>query len=73
MFRKSLPDDLTQQLEKTLLMLHELNTNAFEAIKSGWTEAIPADKFQVVDNTYYDTILGEDHIAAMQIIKNFAK
>lgn len=72
-FKKNLPKELTEALQQTLLMLHELNTNAFAAIRSGWTEAVPADKFQLVDDSYYDTILGGNRTAAMKIITNFAK
>ncbi|OJJ14210.1 hypothetical protein BKI52_43860 [marine bacterium AO1-C] len=38
-----------------LLNLHKENTPAFEAIKSGWSEAKQADKFQVISDKYYDS------------------
>lgn len=73
LFKKDLPTKLTDRLITELLVLHDSNKPAFDAIKSGWTEAIPADKFQVVDNLYYDQVLQGNIEAGMRIIKAFAQ
>ncbi|HET9054240.1 MAG TPA: PhnD/SsuA/transferrin family substrate-binding protein, partial [Cyclobacteriaceae bacterium] len=49
MVRKELPENLKILLKTALLELHEQNPGALEAIKSGWTEARPADKYIVGD------------------------
>lgn len=72
-FHKRLPLEIAEQLKKSLLTLHEKNISALEAIKSGWTEAIPADKFQIVDDRYYDSILNGNREEGMKIIKTFAQ
>jgi phosphate/phosphite/phosphonate ABC transporter binding protein len=72
-FNKRLAKAVPVQLMQSLLTLHEKNVNALEAIKSGWTEAIPADKFQVVDDRYYDSILSKNRVEGIKIIKTFAQ
>jgi phosphate/phosphite/phosphonate ABC transporter binding protein len=73
-FRNNLPASVTSALIKALLDLHMKNVDALEAIKAGWTEAKPADRFHVVDDRYYRTLLNkENEKAGLQIIRQFAK
>lgn len=72
-FNKQLPKGVAEQLKQCLLTLHEKNIKALEAVKSGWTEAIPADKFQAVDDQYYNSILRGNREEGMKIIRAFAR
>lgn len=73
--KKNLPENLKISLKKTLLELHEQNKEALESVKAGWTEAKPADKYVVVDDTYYESLidLAGDRSRAMKIIRKFAR
>lgn len=73
--KKELSENLKTSLQKALLELHTQNASALEAIKAGWTEARPADKFVVIDATYYEGLinLAGNRERAMQIIKRFAR
>jgi phosphonate transport system substrate-binding protein len=73
LFRKNLPKELAGQLQNALLSLHKNNPKAFESIKAGWTEAIPATNFQNVDDRYYEAILQGNVVEGMRIIKAFAQ
>lgn len=73
LIRNSSAKSLILKLHQSLLTLHEKNLAALNAIKSGWTEAIPADKFQVVDERYYDALLKGNHENGMKIIRQFAQ
>ena len=73
LFDKTLPAAISNELQKSLLTLHEKNVNALESVKSGWTEAIPAERFQKVDESYYDTILQGNRENGMRIVKQFAQ
>lgn len=42
-------------ISNLLLNLHTENLKAFESIKSGWSEAKQADKFQLISDEYYDS------------------
>lgn len=73
--KKELPEQVKELLQKTLLQLHEQNVDALESVKSGWTEAKPADFFMKIDDSYYDGLinLAGDKNRAMKIIKKFAR
>lgn len=74
-FRKKLPESLRDDLRKALLELHLQNPEALEAIKAGWTEAIPADRYISVNDDYYKRLLmlSNNPAVSMTIIRNFAK
>lgn len=73
-FRNNLPASAKSALIKALLDLHMENIDALEAIKAGWTEAKPADRFHAVDDGYYKTLLNkENEKAGLRIIKQFSK
>ncbi|MBX2957614.1 MAG: phosphate/phosphite/phosphonate ABC transporter substrate-binding protein [Cyclobacteriaceae bacterium] len=74
-YRKKLPESLRDELQKSLLRLHVHNPEALEAIKSGWTEALPADRYISVADDYYESLLrlSNNPAVSMSIIKNFAK
>jgi phosphonate transport system substrate-binding protein len=71
--KKNLSSEIADQLLQALLTLHDKNPGAFNAVKAGWTEAIPADKFQRVGDQYYDAILNGNPEQSMKIIKAFAQ
>jgi phosphonate transport system substrate-binding protein len=73
--KKNLPDNLKNDLKKALLNLHDQNPEALESVKAGWTEAKPADRYMVVDDTYYESLisLAGNRERAMKIIRKFAK
>lgn len=73
--KKELSENLKIALQKALLELHTQNASALESVKAGWTEARPADKFVVIDDTYYEGLinLAGNRARAMQIIKKFAR
>jgi len=73
--KKSLPEEFKKQLQQILLELHLQNVPALEAVKAGWTEAKPANKFVMIDDTYYDQFmnLAGDREKAMKIIRRFAR
>lgn len=75
LIRKELSENLKITLKKALLELHEQNPQALESIKSGWTEARPADKYVVIDETYYEGLisLAGDKMKALRIVKKFAR
>lgn len=74
-FRKKLSGSLRDELQKSLLTLHLQNPEVLNTIKAGWTEAKPAIKYIVVDDTYYESLLqlSNNQDVAMMIIRNFAK
>jgi phosphate/phosphite/phosphonate ABC transporter binding protein len=73
--KKDLPENLKNSLKMALLELHEQNTEALESVKSGLTEAKPADKYIVIDDTYYESLinLAGNRERAMKIIRKFAR
>jgi len=73
--KKELPENLKMSLKRALLELHEQNPAALESVKAGWTEAKPADRYMVVDNTYYESLikLAGNRDRAMKIIRKFAR
>ncbi|HMV07921.1 MAG TPA: PhnD/SsuA/transferrin family substrate-binding protein [Cyclobacteriaceae bacterium] len=73
--RKDLSENLKISLQRALLELREQNPEALEAIKSGWTEARPADGYTVPDEAYYNSLfdLAGDKQKALRIIKKFAR
>jgi phosphonate transport system substrate-binding protein len=73
--KKLLPEDIKKTLQQLLLNLHLENMAALEAIKAGWTEAKPADKFIVVDDSHYESLIepAGSRERAMKIIKRFAR
>lgn len=73
LFSKDLPREISDQLVESLLSLHSKNPSALEAIKSGWTEAIPAERFERVSESYYTDIIKNDPTVGMEIIKAFAQ
>lgn len=74
-FRKKLPGSLRDELQRSLLTLHAMNPDVLEAIKAGWTEAKPADKFTLVAGGHYESLmrLSNNREVAIMIIRNFAK
>jgi len=74
LFKKSLSDSLTKQFTESLLTLHDKNAQALEAIKAGWTEAKPADRFHRINDSYYEPMLNiTDRKTALEIIRKFAQ
>jgi phosphonate transport system substrate-binding protein len=73
--KRTLPDQVKESLQQTLLQLHEQNSAALEAAKAGWTEARPADYFIKIDDSYYDGLINMvgDKERAMKIIRKFAR
>ncbi len=73
--RKELPENIKITLQNALLELREQNPEALEAIKSGWTEARPADFYTVMEEGYYESLimLAGDKAKALRIIKKFAR
>lgn len=73
--KKELPENLKISLKKALLELQEQNPEALESVKAGWTEAKPADRYWVVDNTYYEGLinLAGNRERAMKIIRKFTR
>lgn len=73
--RKDLSENLKISLQNALLELREQNPEALEAIKSGWTEARPADFYKVPNDAYYNSLLdlAGDKQKALRIIKKFAR
>jgi phosphonate transport system substrate-binding protein len=71
--RKELPENIRNSLKKALLELHELNPEALESVKAGWTEAKPADRYFEIEDTYYESLinLAGNRYRAMKIIKSF--
>ncbi len=74
-FRKSLSESLRDELQKALLELHDQNPEALESIKSGWTEAAPANRFIKVDDSYYESLLqlSNNRAVALMIIRHFSQ
>lgn len=73
--KKALSESLKISIQTALLELHAQNASALEAIKAGWTEARPADKFVMIDDTYYEGLinLAGNRDRALRIIKRFAR
>jgi phosphonate transport system substrate-binding protein len=73
--KKELSENLKISIKNALLQLHTENISALESIKAGWTEARPADKFVVIDDLYYQSLinLAGNRERAMLIIKKFAR
>lgn len=73
--KKSLSENIKNQLQNALLALHHQNVQALDAVKAGWTEAKPADKYMVVDDSYYEGLinLAGNKEKAYRIIKRFAR
>ena len=68
-------ENIKNLLQQTLLELHQKNSAALESVKAGWTEAKPADKFMLVDDSYYENLinLSGNRERSMKIINRFAK
>lgn len=73
--KKELPENVKNTLKNALLELNEQNPEALESLKAGWTEANPADRYMIVDDTYYESLiqLAGNRERAMKIIRKFAK
>lgn len=73
--KKDLPENIKNDLKKALLDLHEQNSPALESVKAGWTEAKPADKYIVIEDAYYESLinLAGNRERAMKIIRRFAR
>ena len=73
--KKDLPENIKISLKNALLELHEQNPEALESVKSGWTEAKPADRYMIVGDTYYESLikLAGNRERAMRIIRKFAR
>lgn len=44
----SIPKSLRSCLETVLVNLHQQNAGALEVIKAGWTEALPANRYEKI-------------------------
>lgn len=55
LINKRLSSEDKKIVSNLLSNLHTENPNAFEAIKSGWSEAKQADKFQLISDEYYNS------------------
>jgi phosphonate transport system substrate-binding protein len=73
LYSKKLSPETSQKLINTLLNLHSENKEALELIKAGWTEALPADKFQIVNDEYYNALIRSNPKEGMKIIRAFAQ
>lgn len=73
--KKQLSENIKSSLQKILLELHKQNAAALESVKAGWTEAIPADRFMVIDDSYYESLidLSGNRERSMKIIRKFAR
>lgn len=73
--KKELPENIKISLKKALLELHEQNPDALESVKAGWTEAKPADRYMIVNDAYYESLitLAGNRERAMKIIRKFAR
>lgn len=73
--KKELPENIKISLKNALLELHKQNPEALESVKAGWTEAQPADRYMIVDDTYYESLinLAGNRDRAMRIIRKFAR
>jgi phosphonate transport system substrate-binding protein len=73
--KKELSENIKISLQKALLSLHEQSPAALESVKSGWTEAKPADRYVVIDDVYYESLirLAGNPAKALRIIKKFAR
>ena len=73
--KKTLSENLKISLQKALLALDEQNPEALSAIKEGWTEARPADRYMIITPEYYEglILLAGDKAKALRIIKKFAR
>jgi phosphonate transport system substrate-binding protein len=72
---KNLSENLKISLQKALLALDKENPEALNSIKSGWTEAGPADRYMIITPAYYESLilLAGDKAKALRIIKKFAR
>lgn len=73
-YKKEMSKKLRSCMQDALLSLHEKNAAAFSSIKSGWTEAIPADRYTKVSDRDYETWLEQNGSleTVMTIIKKFS-
>lgn len=55
LINKGLSSEEKEIVSNLLLNLHIENSDALEAIKSGWSEAKQADKFQLISDEYYNS------------------
>ena len=55
LINKELSSAEKEIVSNLLLNLHTENLDAFESIKSGWSEAKQADKFQLISDEHYDS------------------
>ncbi|MEL6561580.1 MAG: PhnD/SsuA/transferrin family substrate-binding protein [Bacteroidota bacterium] len=55
LLNKALSSEEREIVSNLFLNLHTANLDAFEAIKSGWSEAKQSDRFQLVSDKYYDS------------------
>lgn len=53
-FNPNLPKNLQAKIQETLLNLHLENTEAFNQIKGGWTEAKSAKRYIKITDKYYN-------------------
>ncbi len=73
--RKELPATLRATLQTTLLHLHKMQPEAFNAVKAGWSEAKGAIRYRVVDDRYYDNFrnLMGNRAGLVSILDRFAR
>lgn len=73
-YKKDMNKKLRGCMQDVLLSLNEKNAAALESIKSGWTEAIPADRYTKISDSDYESWLKKNGNleTVMPIIKKFA-
>ncbi|MDN3725346.1 PhnD/SsuA/transferrin family substrate-binding protein [Aequorivita sp. SDUM287046] len=62
-----------EKIANLFLNLHTENSNAFESIKLGWSEAAHTDKFQSISDKYYDSFreVNGNRTSLNEILKRF--
>lgn len=55
LINKGLSSEDKEIVSSLLLNLHTENSDAFESLKSGWSEAKQADRFQLISDKYYNS------------------
>ncbi len=74
LLHQRLPKTLQQQIQQSLLALHETNPAALASVKAGWTEAYQATKYIAIDTTYYQKLYQQlgDPALLQPILQQFA-
>ncbi|GCC53393.1 hypothetical protein SanaruYs_36360 [Chryseotalea sanaruensis] len=74
MIKNSLNKKTQKCIKQELLTLHLRNKEALEAVKAGWTEAIPADRYVLItDKDYQRWLNSMGGKQALSIIRQFSQ